>query len=178
VCEKERLIITHNDTPANATIQPGMELISVNGKSTRDITSIVLPKISGDGFIETGKTWRIGRNLAQYYWLFVDQSSTFAVTARADGGTTVQARLDGVSREERAKAANPISAVAAANLAKIYGPRETISLTFPQEKVGLLRIRAFDGESFLTSLAAAFAKLHKEKASTLIFGPSRQWWGR
>jgi hypothetical protein len=155
--EERGLVVMYNDSPADSSIRPGMRLISVNGKPAADIIATILPKISGDGFIEAGKTFRMGRNFAQYYWMFVEQAANFTVTAKTAAGTGVKAQLAGITNEERAP-----------KLAKLDGSREMVSLHFPVNDVGVLRVRGFDGESFPASLATAFATLREKNARALV----------
>lgn len=167
--EAGAIVVTSNDTPANDTIRPGMELLSINGRPVADITRLILPKLSGDGFIETGKAFRMARNLARFYWLFVDQASTFTVVARAADGTTVTAKLEGVTNSARTESANPVNAAMTANVETLDGPKDTVSLRFPQsDAVGVLRIRAFTGGPFQANVAAAFATLRDKGTKALI----------
>ncbi len=167
--ETGRIVVAFNDAVADETIRPGMELLSVNGRPIADITRNILAKLSGDGFIETGKAWRMARSFAQNYRLFVDQAPTFVVTARTKGGSTVTATLEGVTTAERATAANPVNAIMTASLAKLEGSKEAVSLQFPRgNDVGLLRIRTFDGDAFPASLAAAFSALREKGSGAVI----------
>ena len=50
VVEGDRMIITSNDTPGDTLLRPGMELLSVNGRTPGHILATLLPKISRDGF--------------------------------------------------------------------------------------------------------------------------------
>lgn len=166
--ETGRIVVTSNDTAADRTIRPGMELLSVNGRAMANITRTILPKLSGDGFIETGKAWRMARTFAQNHWLFVDRSSTFLVTAREKGGATVTATLEGITSADRTKSANPVNAILLANMARIDGSKDAVSLQFPRgNDVGALRVRTFDGDTFAASLAAAFSAL-REKGSKAV----------
>ncbi|MEP7000260.1 MAG: hypothetical protein ABI969_07260, partial [bacterium] len=63
VLEGPRLIVLFNDTPGDTMIRPGMEIVSVNGHRSGELVSRILPTISGDGFIETGKRRRLARGL-------------------------------------------------------------------------------------------------------------------
>jgi len=62
--EGGKIVVAYNDAIGDDTIRPGMELLSVNGRPMVDITQAILSKLSGDGFIETGKAWpRTSRSL-------------------------------------------------------------------------------------------------------------------
>jgi hypothetical protein len=166
--EDDRLIITANDTPADSTILPGMELMSINGRPTTSIVKAIAPKLSGDGFIETGKRSRLARSFAQNYWLYVEQATTFTVVARS-AAQTVTTTLKGVTSAERASSTNPVNTAIAANVARLDGSRDTIALSFPQgEDIGVLRIRAFDGTTFISSLEHAIATLREKRAKGVI----------
>lgn len=146
--EGERLIVTQE----NAQILPGMQLVSVNGRRIEEIRKAILPKLSGDGFIESGKARSMARDLARNYWLFVDQSETFTVEAKGADGRVVSARLEGVKRAGQSGAAP-----------------EAVSLSFPEGgKVALLRVRMFGGDTFVSSLATAFASAREKGVGTLI----------
>jgi len=167
--EGGRLIVLGNDTHADRSIRPGMELLSVNGRAAAALIGAVAPKMPADGFIETGKAWRLARGFAQNYWLYVEQTSTFTVTARDPSGRTVSASLEGVTSADRAKVENPVNAEVVTSLARLEGSRDNVSLSFPNgDDVGLLRVRAFDGETFLTSLETAFASLRDKKTRGLV----------
>jgi hypothetical protein len=163
------IVVTSNDSPANDTIRPGMELLSVNGRSIADISRLILPNLSPDGFIETGKAFRMARNFARLYWLFVDQASTFTIVARAADGTAVTAKLDGVTSAARLDSANPVNAVMKANVERLDAPAENVSLRFPRgDAAGVLRVRAFTGGVFQSNVAAAFATLRDKGTKALI----------
>jgi hypothetical protein len=167
--EHGRLIVTSNDTPADSAIRPGMELVSVNGRPIASIVAAIAPKLSPDGFVETGKAFRLARTFAQNYWLFVEQASTFTVVTSAIPGETVSSTLGGVTNAERAANANPVNAAMAASAATIDGSRDIVSLSFPQgDDTGVLRIRAFDGDTFIASLDKSFATLRQKGTKALI----------
>lgn len=167
--EGTRVVVLFNDTPSDSVIRPGTELVSINGHSVSDILAAVLPKISGDGFIETGKRARLTRSFAQYYWLFVDSSSMFTITARTDSGKRVRARVSGVVTSERARNDNPVNARMRSALAHLDGPSSNVSLTFPSgPDVGRLRVRGFEGESFIADLDSAFETLRARGTKGLV----------
>jgi C-terminal processing protease CtpA/Prc len=169
VSERGRLVVTGNDTSGDSTIQPGMELLSVNGRTVADIIKTILPKLSGDGFIETGKAFRMARNFAQNYWLFIEQAETFLVTARTKDGSTVKATLEGITTADRAKSANPVNATMVAKMARLDGSKDAVSLQFPRgHDVAWLRVKFFDGDTFESSLAAAFSTVREKGAKAVV----------
>ena len=68
----------------------------------------------------------MARNFARFYWLFVEQSSTFAVTARGADGRTVTAQLEGVTSQARQESTNPVNAVMKANMEQLDGPKDNV----------------------------------------------------
>jgi C-terminal processing protease CtpA/Prc len=81
----------------------------------------------------------------------------------------VSASLEGVTNPDRAKVENPVNAELAANLARLDGSRDNVSLSYPDGgDVGLLRVKAFDGDTFVALLEKAFADLQQKKATGLV----------
>jgi len=139
----------------NEQVLPGMRLLSINGKPVEDLVKIIRPKISPDGFSETAPARRLARSFSSMYWLLVDQSPTFAVRAQSKGGPVVSATLQGITASELRKLDKPLTG-------------DNVTLQFPAEGVGYLRIRGFGGADFRPSVTAAFQSLQDKKAKALI----------
>jgi hypothetical protein len=152
VIEGDRMIIVSNDTPNDTLLRPGMEVTSINGHTPSQILAVLLPKISRDGFIETGRRSRVGRALSNQFHLFVDQSPTYAISARDAAGRSVSVTLPGVTDAERAKNANEVNAPYRAAFARIDAPVENISLRTVGNRIAVLRVRGFGGERFPAEL--------------------------
>lgn len=56
--EENRLIVLYNDTPADSSVRPGMEVVAINGHGSAEILAKILPNLRHDGFIETGRKVR------------------------------------------------------------------------------------------------------------------------
>jgi hypothetical protein len=167
--EDGRLVVTSNDTPSDSAIRPGMEIVAIDGRSAAEVIGRILPKLAGDGFIETGKRTRLGRTFGASYWLFVDPSPTFAIVARDTGGRLVRATLPGVRDADRTGAANPVNATMQAHTARLEGPRTNVSLRLADgAPIATLRIRAFDGEAYPTALDSVFRLLRERGTRALI----------
>ena len=169
--ENGRYVVTWNDTPNDGVIQPGMELVSVNGRPIAAVAAAILPKLSPDGFVESGRPWRVARSLAQNYWLYLEQTSTFTVVARTNDGREVTATLPGVVNADRTKnaSANRVNATMAASASRLDGASDIISLTFEDGgAVGRLRIRGFDGPTFVADLERDIATLHDKGIKALV----------
>lgn len=167
--EGQRPIVLFNDSPTDTIIHPGMELLRVNGRPVREILSLIISKIPGDGFIDTGKRMRLGPGFGRYYWLFVDQAGEFTVEARDTAGKIVTARVVGVLDSDRARNSNPMNTEIKAGLARLDEPRENVSLRYISDPdIAYLRIRMFDGEKFPESIDTAFRTLREKGTASLI----------
>ena len=165
--EGDDLAVLFNDTPSDSTIQPGMTLLSINGRSVSQLRALLLPKISADGFIETGKRRRLASGFATLYWMFVDQGSTYVVQARDAAGRIVTDTLEGVLGASIGTGANPVNRPMIAGLAKIDTTRGNITLD-QVDGIHRLRIRAFANETFAASLDSVFRLLRERNADRLI----------
>ena len=167
--EGDRLIVLSNSTSADSVIRPGMELVRINGYSARDIIANILPKISGDGFIETGKRARLASRFAEYYWLFADSSSTYALVARDASGKQVTVTLSGVLSSERERNSNPVNARIQHSLAELRGEDANISLTYTLDSaIARLRIRSFGGARFTSELDSVFGIVRERGTKAMI----------
>jgi hypothetical protein len=169
--ERERLMVLFNDTPDDATIQPGLEIIGINGRTAKELIQTLKKKIAGDGFIETGKTRRLERSFATTYWLFADQSAIFCITAKDSTAKTITATLTGVLNTEREnnRSKNPVNEVMLTNVARLNQPKENISLKFIDgADIAAIRIRSFDGQEFTGRIDSVFKVLHDKKTKALI----------
>jgi hypothetical protein len=167
--EQDRLIIRLNDSPTERALAPGMEIVSINGRSSSDLMRTLLPKVAGDGFIETGRRYRLAQDFPRLYWLFIAQPATFTVVAREAGGTLVTATLPGVTDLERRSVSNAVNATFAQNAVRLDGPPGRIALEFLDSgRVARLRVRAFDGQTFVATLDSAFRELRVRGTQALI----------
>lgn len=165
--EGDRAIIAFNDTRDDKQLLPGMELVSVNGTPTREVVERMIPRISGDGFIETGKLWQIERRFATYYWLFIEQCSDYAIEARSTGGSLIKVKLQGVKRNERTtnRSSNPVNSGMHRNLPP--SDRPNVDLTI-QEGVATIWVGGFQGSGFKTELDAALEEINRKKITSVI----------
>lgn len=169
--EGSTLRVLLNDTPGDATILPGMELVGVNGRPVTELVKSFLPKLSGDGFIETGKKRRLGNDFGQLYHLLTDTSSSFTITARDEKNNIITATLTGILVSERQtnERDNPVNSSVMAGVTKIRGTSENVSLRIPEgSSVAALRIRSFDGNDFYTKIDSVFYVLQEAKTKSLI----------
>ena len=167
--ENRQLVVMFNDTPDDATIRPGMEISEINGRQTYTILDLLLPKLSADGFIETGKRWRLARNFARNYWLFVDQSADFKIKARDAAGKIITTTLAGVVDNDRNREQNPVNATMLAKTAKFDWAPENVSLRFVEDStIAHLHISGFFGSDYPRSLENTFQTLTEKGTKVLI----------
>ena len=167
--EAGRLVVVSNDSPADTTIRPGMQLLRINGRPVADILRTLLPKVSGDGFIETGRTARLAREFAPLLWLYVEQPPSYTLTARDGTGRPITSTLPGILQRDRTATVNPVNARLVENMAQLDGPSGTIALQFLDEgTIARLRIRSFGGQGFPATLDSAFTTIREKKSRSLI----------
>lgn len=167
--EGRRLMVMFNGTPDDHTIRPGMEILEINGRKAGDILALILPRLTTDGDIETGKNARLRQNFAQLYWTGVDQTSEFTIKARGADGATFTAKLAGVTAAEQAKNQNPINAELKANLEKLDWSRGNLSLRYLKDPdIAQIRIRSFGGNDYPQWVEDTFKALREKGAKVLI----------
>jgi len=105
-----RLYVWH-DVSSIGSIPAGSELLSINGHSSDEILSKILPRIPSDGFIETSKPHLINNHKSPtyqgfdlYYALHIERPTRFSVRYRdAQTHDEVEVALEGLSHEEKTK---------------------------------------------------------------------------
>lgn len=169
MAEERRLIVLFNDTPDDQMIRPGMEVVEINGRKAGDILDRILPKLSADGDIETGKRVRLQRIFGQYYRMFVEQTGDFTVKARDAAGKTVTAKLAGVMPSERTTNQNPLNAELKASIAKLQWSNENLAVRFLKDPdIAQIRIGGFGGNNYPQWLEDTFRTLREKGTRSLI----------
>src|SRR5688500_255066 len=166
--EGERLIARWNDAAGDTVLRPGMEIRRINSRPAMEIIATLLPKVSRDGFIESGRRTRLAREFASLYWLYVDHTDRFTIEAADDGGRVVTVTLPGVLERERLAAPNPINAHLATNFARLDGPPGNITVALLPNAIARLRIRGFGGERFPVVLDSAFQLIRDRGVEKLV----------
>lgn len=164
-----RLFVVSNQTAADTVARPGTELLSINDRPVRDIVESLAPVMPIDGFIATGRAARIGRSFAQSYHMFVDQQGDFDLVLRDLFGRERRIRLVGVTDSARAAVRNPLNDDFLAQARRLDGPSDNISIRFPDDgAVGVLRVRAFAGDRFVTELDSVLALAEERTVRALV----------
>lgn len=167
--EKQKLFVLSNDTTADSTIRPGMEILEINGRTPAEIFERILPTISTDGDIERGRWKRLEANFSRNYWLLVDPAKEFAIKARGPDGTTTAATLAGVTADDRKTHHNPVNSEAQAKLQQLDWAQGNLSLRFLRDpEVAQIRIRQFDGADYPQWMENTFRTLREKGTRTLV----------
>ncbi|HEY7545194.1 MAG TPA: S41 family peptidase [Blastocatellia bacterium] len=167
--EGERLRVIFNDTPADQTIRPGMEIIEINGRKAKDILNSILSRLPCDGDIETCRRTRLQQNFARNYWLFIEQATEFTVKAKDEAGKTVTTKMPGVIEADRAKNQNPVNAGLQASLDKLNWAKENLSVRFLKDpEIAQIRIRGFGGRDYMQWIENTFKMLREKGTRVLI----------
>ena len=167
--EGSRLMVLSNETPNDRTIVPGMEIMEINGRGASDILKRILPTIPSDGEIETRKRITMQREFGGYYWLLIDQTGEFRVTARDTAGKRVTARLPGVRRADWGKNSNPVNAEAQAGMARLQWSQEKLAFRFLKDpEVALIRLRSLAGEDYPKWIENTFRMLREKGTKVLV----------
>jgi peptidase S41-like protein len=167
--EANALVVSFNDTPSDTTIKPGMTIVSINGHTPDAIVRQFLPKVPGDGFIETGKRFGVARQFPLLYWMYVEDARAYTVVARDANGRQVTATLPGIVESSRRQIINPVNASISQFLARLDGPPGNVALEFLNGgPVARVRVRAFDGQAFTATLDSAFRAIRERGTTSLI----------
>jgi hypothetical protein len=94
---------------SDSSIPNGSHIVSINGKSDRNILNAILPGIPADGYIQTRKIKLLERyffcafqGFDLYYYLFADRSNIFKIEYLIFGTNVKKTiTLKGISSEER-----------------------------------------------------------------------------
>jgi hypothetical protein len=169
--EDNRTMVLYNETAADTTIKPGTEILTINGQKTGELLRLIYAKLPADGYIETGKQKRLEQAFGAFYWLLIDSTDQFTLSARDRNGKTINTTFPGVSNSERNKNRNDnkVNAQVIANVAQLEGSRENISLQFLRgNDIAYLRIRGFQGNDFYQQIDSVFKTVHNKKAKAFI----------
>jgi C-terminal processing protease CtpA/Prc len=167
--EKRKLFVLANDTSNDSTIRPGMEILEINGRTSREIFDRIMPAISTDGDIETGKWRRLEAGFNRSYWLLIDQAKEFIIKARDTDGKPTNVKLAGVTAEGRKKNQNPVNNEAKTNLQKLDWSQGNLSLRFLKDpEIAQIRIRSFGGADYPQWMESTFRTMREKGTKTLV----------
>ena len=168
--ERHRVMVLLNDTASDSTIQPGMEILDINGHKAGDLLEHFYRVTSADGDIETGKHHDVVGRFPMYYWWLVEQPKVFLITARDSSGEIVVAKLPGVTDAERKSNHNPVNAKIMSGAGKVLGAMHVErKLSFIKDpEIAEIRLHYFLGNDYRQWMRDTFKTLHDKGTKALI----------
>ena len=169
--QEKKLLVLLNDTAANETIRPGMEILEINGHKASEVVERLYRAEPGDGDITTGKAVRISAQFGPLYRWYVDEATEFKVRVCPANrpGESATATLKGVSRAERDRNHNPVNQEVLAGIRKLNWSRENAALRFLREpEVAEIRLRTFNGDDLPRWFGQTFKSLTEKGTKTVI----------
>ncbi|MGB3465278.1 MAG: S41 family peptidase [Cyclobacteriaceae bacterium] len=82
-------------------INPGDEIISINGHSIPQLMELADAKISNDGYIQTRKMRFLERDFAEFYARYITQPDTFSIIYKHKNGQTNKTVTASINAAER-----------------------------------------------------------------------------
>lgn len=168
--EGRQVKVLLNDTANDQTIQPGMEILEINGHKISDLLRRLYAVTSGDGDIITGKNHDLVNRFQMYYWWLIEQPKEFTITAKDSGGKTFVAKLAGVTEAERKSNHNPVNAKIMTGAGKAMGAMNVErKLSFLKDpEIAEIRLHYFLGNDYRQWMASTFKTLHDKGTEALI----------
>jgi C-terminal processing protease CtpA/Prc len=168
--EGQRVMVLLNDTAGDQTIQPGMEIVDINGHKASDLLERFYRVTSADGDIETGKHHDVIGRFSMYYWWLIEQPQVFIITAKDNQGKTVVAKLPGVTDAQRKSNHNPVNAKLMTGAARVMDAMHVErKLSFIKDpEIAEIRLHYFLGNDYRQWMHDTFKTLHDKGAKALI----------
>jgi hypothetical protein len=138
-------------------LPPGTRILSINGEDMTHITTRLFRNIYTDGAVQSARYAALNSDFAGYYGLFTGPVTKFTIGYKEEGGKRGKIVLKAVSAED---------------IRRITSSEPPYSLSFPTEKVALLRIAVFmENEGmppFRDFLDSTFRQLREKQVHSLI----------
>ena len=168
--EGQRIMVLLNDTANDQTIEPGMEIIEINGHKASDLLERFYRVTSGDGDIKTGKNHDVVGRFRMYYWWLIEQPTVFTITTKDSTGRTVVAKLKGITDAERKSNHNTINAKIMTGMGKVTGAMHVErKLSFIKDpEIAEIRLHYFLGNDYRQWMKQTFQTLHEKGTKALI----------
>jgi hypothetical protein len=81
----------------NLDIPKGSEILTINGRTPREIKSIIWPFIPADGYILTGKTAALNDYFPWFFSLFVEETKEYTIAIKKLSGEQITITTSGIS---------------------------------------------------------------------------------
>jgi len=145
---------------------PKTEVISINGVPMKQIMKEIGSRLSRDGNIKTGLTWKLSANFSYYYYLFVGQPSKFSLVGVRDKHTQPIVSLDALTELEAKNQASDIPEET---------PEKPLEYRVLGDGIALLRISTFSESDIADAkqdlpdfLKHSFASINGTKIRDLV----------
>lgn len=140
----------------HVSLEPGAEILSINGRSGEDIVEIIQNSMSFEGYSKEPLQRAMQNNFWYPYHNYVDSSDRFAVTSKGLEGETVEQILEGQSFAEMREVRSVDRPV-------------TLGLEIDQDaSVAIMRIAHFLGDDTPDFFRDSFARLKNNSVQNLI----------
>ncbi|MBW1297406.1 S41 family peptidase [Aquimarina litoralis] len=157
----EKLYV-HKDLSNEQLISPGLEIISINGLTSKEILDKMFSYASTDGFNKTLPSLAISTVFSKYYAYYFDTPSIFIIKYINGNNEIKTAQIKGLLAPELNKRRK--------NNVKYLPPDNSISFTI-KEGIGYVKIPSFQPEKprkFKNTIKKIFKTLKEKNISNLI----------
>jgi len=141
-------------------LQPGAEVISINGRSVGEILPKLFANIFADGNVLSAKYEELNHFFPGYYANVIGTSPNFTVEYLDHSGKKLKATLKSVK----------LADIQSSNNAD-PNPSNSFNITYPAANVALIRIPVFmepDGQPYEDFLKSSFDAIREKKISNLV----------
>jgi hypothetical protein len=146
----------------------GSEIVSINGRGSRDIVARIAENLSADGLNLTKKYRDMSLRFSELYYLFLGSESVFSLEYLSPEGAVETVELPSISLEELEVLEGED------RIGPGLAPPPPLQVFFPAEDFGLLRIGSFayydpdSAASFKAFVDAFFAQLSERGIGKLV----------
>ena len=160
----------------DTTIQPGDEIISINGQSIDSIRTAMYRYLPGDGFITTGKAHSMSSmTFGFFYNLFIEQAAAYDAVFKSRGGRLIHRNFStglGITDINKNAADNPVNQ-RVFEASKRYATRRKQPFTLelvPEKQAAFLTVRTFgaDKTPFEHAIDSLFTLVREKGVRTLV----------
>lgn len=174
-----KIYFIENNSLKETSIQPGNEILSINGLSADEIIAKGIKSMSQDGNGISGKIYGLSHNFTWFYSRFIEQPQFFKIEYLDSLYHPKKTRIKALSREEINQNRKDKS------VKKTIVPRNLILEYKKDSTVAILQVRQFFGWkengkkiSWKKGLQQIFDELDKSKPSNLIIDVRNNGGGR
>jgi len=140
----------------DAVLTAGTEIKSINGRNMEDVLQQLFRQVLADGEVTSWKYEELSDQFAGYYATFLGSSKEFRIVYKEVMGKKGKLTVRGIKKSE---------------IVKQPAANEGFQLTYPADKVALLRIAVFQEATeggFASFLSTAFAEIKAKGITSLI----------